>query len=1127
MVTSVTQWLGRHQLDRYAAAFSAAAIDVDVLRDLTEADLVALGLTLGDRKRFVRALDSLPQPPDSRAVLNGSSTNSGAERRQLTVLFCDLVGSTALATQLDPEDLHDVMQAYQRCCQEVVERFGGAIVHVFGDGVMARFGYPRAHEDDTERAVRAALDLVGEISRVSASPGVVLQARIGVATGVVVIGERLGPTRERAIVGDTPHLAARLQSLAETGQVVVDQRTRRLVGGVFDCESLGLRAIKGFSSPVASWLVRGIHASDSRFAARNAGRLTEMVGRDRELAALLECWRRVESAEGWVALVSGEPGIGKSRLVAGLLEDLRGRPHVLVRWQCSPLRTHTSLFPASDWLARAAFFQPDDPPRLKLEKLQRVVGPAEGVALLADLVGAAIGELAEASGTPAERRERTLQALCLQLQHLGDERPVCFVVEDAHWIDPTSLELLDLVVQGMRTRPVLLLVTYRPEFSSRWIGQDGVTLLSLERLDREACTQVARFAAGETQLPGTLLEHILSRSDGVPLFVEELTRSALDAGGADGDANVTALGGGGSEWARNGTTMPSSLQASLSARLDRLSTIKETAQIAAAIGRDFTFDLLAKVAGCPEPVLRHALDQLMRAEIVRSLGDRADDAYRFKHALIQDAAYGSMLRGARLHLHARIADALEGCFPERCASEPEVLAHHLTEAGEARRAIEYWLASAQRALARSATLDAIALVERGLDLVAGLPPSADVNRVERTLQNTRLFPAIAAFGWSSNEVELIYRRLLDLSRESADRRELFFTLYGDFAIRIMRAQTGEARAVADRMVEAVRDLSDPDLTHHALRCRVAASFFRGCFGDMRRDLDQIAGLARNDGDWARLDASGACPQAAADMFEACLLWCTGFPDRAAAALGRAHAVAQASGRVNVIAFVLQFSCVLGLVVGDFAAVKQHSEALLSLGTEHQLKSYPPAARAFQGIVLIEENQQEGHAILAGALGELEGINAFLSRPHMLCWVAGHRAEADGLDAGLQLLDEATRTIEQSGEQLWATAIHRTRGALLARAGRDAEAEDALLAAIAAARSDGARGLELKAATDLAHLWHHRGRAGDALALLDPIVAGFTEGWTTPDLVRATRLNDALRQVRDATQERAPASKPVR
>ena len=1118
MVTSVIQWLRCHRLDRYAAAFATADIDADVLCTLTEADLKSLGFTLGDRKRFLRALATLPpqpvgtataEPAGSQVAPDASGINPGAERRQLSVLFCDLVGSTALAARLDPEDLHEVMQAYERCCLEVVQRFEGSVVHVFGDGVMARFGYPQGHEDDAERAVRAALDLVAEIGQLSVAPGIRLQARIGIATGVVVVGDRLGPSSERTLVGDAPNLAARLQSLAEVGQVIVDQLTRRLTGDVFDCEKLDQRAVKGFASPVATWRVKGVRSSDSRFSARNAGWLTDMIGRDPEFGMLLDRWRHAENADGQVVLVSGEPGIGKSRLVASLLEYLQDRPHALVRWQCSPLRTHTTLFPAIEWLARVAGFEPDDPPRTKLQKLECYVGRAEGASLLADLVAAAPGARAEPPGPAAEYRERTLRALLSRLQQPGDARPMCFVVEDAHWADSTTLDLLNLAAVELRTRPALMLITYRPEFSPPWTGRDGVTSLTLERLGREACARVAQLVAGRAELPGALLDRILDRSDGVPLFVEELTRSALEAGGSD-EGSREAAPGCFLEGMTSGATMPSSLQASLSARLDRLSTVKGIVQIAATIGRDFAYDLLAEVAACPAQVLRHALEQLTLADIVRPLGSGTEAAFSFKHALIQDAAYGSMLRGTRRHLHGRIAGALERRFPERCASDPEVLAHHLTEAGEARRAIDYRLASARHALERSAALDAIAHIERGLDLVAALPPSEDRNRIERTLQNTRLFPAISAFGWSSPEVELIYGRLLDLTRESADRRELFFTLYGDFAIRIMRAQTREALDVANRMTEVVRSLSDPDLTHHALRCRVAVSFFRGCFGDMRRDLDQIAGLARADGDWTRLDAAGASPQAAADMFEGCLLWCTGFPDQAARVLRRAHAVAQASGRVNVMAFVLQFSCVLGLLIGDFAAVRRHSNELLKLSAEHELKSYPPSARVSGGIIMIEEGRQsEGHSMLVAGLTELEHMNAFLSRPHLLCWVARCRAELDGLDAGLQILNEAADRVEQSGEHLWTTAIHRTRGILLVKGDREAEAERALLASIAAARSQGARSLELQAVIDLSHLWQRCGRARDALALLRTVLAGFSEGWTTPDLVRAVRLSDVL------------------
>jgi class 3 adenylate cyclase len=751
-MTPIEQWLSDLGLGQYAEQFTAADIDQDVLLELTDEDLRTLGLTLGHRKKLLRAISehrtpaapARPEPGDASTAEDPPRAGEDAERRQLSIVFCDLVGSTALSTRLDPEDLREVMQAYNRCCADVVDRFGGWIARFQGDGIVVLFGYPQAHEDDAARALRCALEMVAAVGRLQAWPGVALQARAGIATGPVVVGDRILNTQEPATSGHTPNLAARLQACAEPGQVLIEPLTRRLVGGMFACVELGTRELKGVAQPVPVWRVDAFREGN-RFAASHLDEMTEMIGREHELGLLLHRWREAESGEGRVVLLSGEPGIGKSRLVAALLNRLPDHVRKPI-WQCSPHRTNTALYPAIEQLMEAVRFLPEDATETKLEKLERVVGD-QAAPVLADLLSIPTGDRYPAQSlTPAERKQRTLDAMLGQLRKIAAQGPVCFVVEDVHWIDPTTLELLDHAADLVQRLRVLMILIFRADYQIPWRLRGHVSGLSLHRLNRTECARVAELAARGAKLPPELVDRIIDRTDGVPLFVEELTRSTPESGVLERIEEGASLPS-----ALTSEAIPSSLQSSLIGRLDRLSSVKHVAQVAAAIGREFPRDLLAAVAGYSAATLDRALEQLVLADIVHRRSSAAVQLYAFRHALIQDAAYGSLLRGKRRELHARIADVLESRLSGRTVAEPDLLAHHLTEAGKNERAVAYWLKAAQQAAERSANRETVAHTERGLRLLATLPPSSEKDRQERALQSTRLVAATSVFGFSSDE----------------------------------------------------------------------------------------------------------------------------------------------------------------------------------------------------------------------------------------------------------------------------------------------------------------------------------------------------------------------------------------
>jgi class 3 adenylate cyclase len=656
----VPAWLRNLGLERYEQAFRDNEIDGEVLPKLSADDLTSLGVTLvGHRRKLLDAIAALRaggMPTDDAAL-----AESEAARRQLTIMFTDLVGSTALSTRLDPEDMRDMIRAYQDTVAGGVSRFGGIVAKFMGDGVLAYFGFPRAHEDAAERAVRAGLAIVDAVGRLRLPDGAPLCARIGIATGLVVVGDLVGSgsAQERAVIGETPNLAGRLQTLANPGAVVVAPTTRRLVGGMFKYADLGDREINGFAEPIRIWQVLGPSEAEGRFEAAHTGSLTPMVGREQEIALLLDRWRQVREGKGHVVLLCGEPGIGKSRVIQALSEHLHDEPHTRLRYFCSPHYSDTALHPVIEQLERAAALARDDPPARKLDKLAAFLEASvetigDAVPLIAALLSIESDDRYPlAAMSPQRRRERIFGTLVDHLVSLAARRPVLIVWEDVHWSDPTSLELLERIIDRAQSHRVLVVITFRPEFIARWTGPEHVTALTLTRLERRLAGTIIEGLTGGKALPHALLDQILAKTDGVPLFVEELTKTVLETGLIEDKGDRYALSG-----PLPALAIPDTLQDSLMARLDRHPSVKEVAQISAAIGREFSYELLAAVASMNEDELRAALAQLCRAELVFAQGEPPEEVYKFKHALVRDAAYATLLRGRRRQFHAQIDESL-------------------------------------------------------------------------------------------------------------------------------------------------------------------------------------------------------------------------------------------------------------------------------------------------------------------------------------------------------------------------------------------------------------------------------------------------------------------------------------
>jgi class 3 adenylate cyclase len=748
----VAEWLRALDLSQYAAAFHENAVTADLLPSLTSDDLKDIGVAaVGHRRRLLDAIAALRPAADPVPDIHHGTTTT-AERRQVTVMFCDMVGFTALSAHLDPEDLSAVVRSYQATVAATIARFGGFIARYVGDGVLIYFGWPEAREADAERAVRAALAVIREVGQAPAA-GKRLRLRIGIATGLVVIGEPIGTgeARQQTAIGETPNLAARLQALAGDDGIVVDAATRQQIGRLFDCAELGVVALKGIPGPVQAWQVLKEAQIGSRFEALHDSSLP-LIGRDEELEQLIRRWEQVKTGTGRVVLITGESGIGKSRLVAELETRLQGEEHGRLRYFCSPDHCDSPLFPIARQMALAAEFDRDDDTPAKWQRLRQVLGTetdAADMALIGELL--ALDTPGPQSAGARLQKERLFAALLRQVERLCRDKPLLALVEDVHWADPTTRELLDLAVTHLPAMRVLLLLTFRPDLQVPWTGHAGVTSITLSRLDRAESTQLA--GALTTELPPVLLARIAMQADGVPLFIEELTKDWIERA-KDPDITLQTIG------------VPTTLRGSLLARLDRLPEAKQVAQVGAVIGREFSHELISEVTDLPEPVFSDGLEQLVSSGLVHRRGEPPSATYRFRHALVQRAVYSTVLRSHRQVAHGRIADALSG----RADVAPQTLAHHLTEAGRLHEAVEHWLIAGQALAGRSAEREAINLFRRGLAALLTLPESPERDRRELELQMALEVPLAAAEGPAANVVGSVRQRVRELSQRLGDTR---------------------------------------------------------------------------------------------------------------------------------------------------------------------------------------------------------------------------------------------------------------------------------------------------------------------------------------------------------------------
>jgi class 3 adenylate cyclase/tetratricopeptide (TPR) repeat protein len=1006
----VAAWLQRLGLERYEAAFRDNEIDWEALPKLTTEDLRDLGVVLGShRRKLLEALAALrsergPQRPAADQVA------PTAERRQLTVMFCDLVGSTALSARLDPEDLREVIGTYHAAVAEVIGSFDGFVAKYMGDGVLAYFGYPQAHEDDAERAVRAGLAVVGVVRRLQTP--VPLQTRVGLATGLAVVGDLIGSgaAREESVVGETPNLAARLQALAEPDAVVIADGTRRLVGSLFEYQSLGEVALKGLPTAVPAFRVLGEGREGSRFEALRSGE-TPLVGREEELELLRRRWEQAKAGTGRVMLISAEPGIGKSRLTEAFRESIAGEPHTRLRYFCSPHRQDSALFPFIGELERAASFERDDTPAARLDKLQGLVAanaPAEGdVQSLAELLGVPVDNRYPAPDlTPQRKKEKTFEALLRQVAGLAKRQPVLMVFEDLHWADPSSRELLDLTVEQIEHTRVLLIATFRPEFQVPWADQPHVTTVSLRRLARDESGELVRGLLGNAAvLPGEVVDEIVERTDGVPLFLEELTKAVLE-NAAVGTIPATS------------SAVPATLHAWLSARLDRLGPIaKEIAQVGAAIGRDFSYELLAATAQRSAADLRDGLSRLVDAGLVFQRGVAPEATFLFKHALVQDTTYSMLLRGPRQALHARIVQALEERFPALADTQPEILAHHCTEAGSLEKAVAYWCQAGQQSEAKAALVEAISQLRRGLRLIADLPNTPERMRRELDLQVGLAGALRSVKGFSHPEVAETFERARSLVLEGGEQGTIshFSVLFGLFGTKFHGGEPRAAFEHAEEFVSLARSRADSGLLVAGYQILGLALITVGDYSAAFSQLERGAKLYESEKHRMLPFRIASDPGVTMPGCWAWGLWHQGYPDRASEVAREVlrYARRQLAHPYHSLGLALHLIGMIAIVARRVSDAEKLGNELVALGNEHgfatilgfglTLKGWGLAQRGESGAAL--ERIREGLAVGGGS-------RAY--QPIFLGLLAEALTLTGEIEAGLAVITEALARAKASG-----------------------------------------------------------------------------------------------------------------
>jgi class 3 adenylate cyclase/predicted ATPase len=1112
-------WLRRIGLEQYAQTFRDNAIDTDVLRDLTDEHLRELGLPLGARLKLLRAAAALgtsEQTPASPGITLPAQ-HTDAERRQVTVMFSDLVGSTALSARMDPEDLQEIISAYQKCVAETVRRFGGFVAKYMGDGVLVYFGYPEAHEDDAERAVRAGLALLEALAAIHLPLSTRPQIRVGIATGLVVVGELIGEgtSQERAAVGETLNLAARIQTSASPDSVVVGDLTRRLAGAAFDYEELELHELKGIPGTVRLWHVVGESGARGRFDSRVVKGLTPFVGRAEEVGLLRRRWDYVNDGDGQLILLSAPAGFGKSRITQAFREHLGDLPLTCVECFGSPFHVNSPFYPFIRQLEWAAGIVRTDTGSQKLDKLENSLegseeSKIEALPLLAALLSIPLEErFGPQQINELVQKQRVMEVIEEQLVQRSRRGPVLVVFEDAHWIDPTSLELMNRLVRRAADLPVMIIVTHRPEFTPPWLDLGHVTMLKLNQLGRVEVIDLIHKAAGNKTLPQAIVTQIAAKSEGVPLFIEEITRSISESGDLEEAGERYVL-----RQSIRDFTIPSTLQDSLIARLDRLGSAKDVVLTAAIIGREFSFELIEAVSLAPQSTLLADLGRLVQSDLLAQHGAPPQSRYIFKHALIRDAAEQSMLKAKRRELHQRIAEVLNTRFPEIIETEPELLAHHYTEANMIDLALTYWRRAAERAASRLAYVEALGHVDKATELVAALPNGIERDEWELTFLVIAGPSRMALDGWDSPPAKQLYEEARKVAERLGRPAEVFRSVWGLWMGAHSSGQHARAHELYREIFGLLKLTDEPEYVvqaHHAGGSQMVAE---GVPRVALAHIDELLTSYRMDihGNLALMYGAhdpGCCSLG----MRALSLLMLGHLDQAKAESAKALGLSERLGHKPSISHTHMFRAEFDIILNLTAEAEVHLSTSISLAQKYSLAAYLNADDLMHGWVRVLRGEVEAGVRQAEAA--LETLKSVPSRrfhlPIRIAIVGRAKAEAGDIHGALALFNSALEAASSTGERWYESELLRLKAEmLLAQCEQPTTAaEQCLTEAISIAQKQEAKFWELRAATALAQLWARQGRRVEASGLLAPVYDWFTEGFDTFDLKEAKALLEEL------------------
>ena len=1142
LVAKIIELLQREQRVPYRALKRRFALDDDYIEDLKVELIKAKQLARdedGEILVWAGEIATTPEvtslPPAQQDILRAGQPlqvdsppielhTPDAERRQLTVMFCDLVGSTPLASQLGPETYRDVVRAYQQVCAEVIQRYEGHIAQLLGDGLLVYFGYPNAHEDDAQRAVRTGLGILAAMgdlnTRLQQDKGIQLAIHMGIHTGVVIVGAMGGAGRqEQLALGEVPNIGSRIEGLAAPDTIAVSASTYRLIQGYFECQDLGAQTLRGVAEPLHVYRVLQDSGARGRLDVAVTRGLTPLVGRESEVSLLQERWEHAKSGQGQVILLTGDAGIGKSRLVQMLKDHVANESHV--RWECrsAEYSQNTALFPLTDFFQRLLQFHTEDTSDEKLGKLEQALRQfrlpiEESVQLFAPLLSLPIPEdrYPPLNLSPQRQRQKTLESLVAILLELAERQPVLFIIEDLHWTDPSTLELLNLVLDQTPTASLLVLLTCRPHFQPAWHHRSYLTEITVNRLSRHQIERVAAHVAGGKQLPAQVLDQIVEKTDGVPLFVEEMTKAILESGHlkeVEGHYQLAE--------SLRALTIPATLQDSLMARLDRFVTAKGIAQIGATIGRQFSYGLLQAVAQLDASTLQRELGRLVEAELLYQRGLPPQASYLFKHALIQDTAYQSLLKSTRQQYHQRIAQVLEARFPETAEAQPELVAHHYTEAGLPEKAIPYWHHAGQRAIQRSAHVEAIAHLRHGLELLKTLPETLERTRREVDMLIALGASLLAVKGQAAPEVEQTYHRAQHLCQSLDDPHQLFSVVRGLWNYYFIRAEYQTAHTLGEQLLSFAQQAQEPAMLVAAHRAVGTTLFWRGVVAAAQTHFAQ--GIARHDPTQHRAyaflygeDAGVIC-----HIYAAWALWILGYPDQGLTRSHEAVTLAQQTAHPFSLGFALALAATFHQFRREVRTAQDRAEAAISLATEQGFPFWLAFSASLRGWALAQQGQaQAGIAQIEQGLSASRATGTEIRRPSFLALLA----EAYGImgqpEQGLTVLAEAMTRAETTGDHWYEAELYRLKGELLLQqnSANQAEAETCFQQAMAIAQNQQAKSLELRAATSLARLWQRQGKRQEAYDLLAPVYTWFTEGFDTADLQDAKALLAALERSRE-------------